>query len=106
MSLRLLPIGLAAFICCAAPAALPAKEAAPAAKNARMATATLTIEGMHCQGCAMMITQKLEKLKGVKVAKVDFDKREAFIQFDPSRCKPDDLVAAVKQAGYKATVKT
>ena len=45
--------------------------------------ATMTIEGMTCaMGCAKTIETKLSGLDGVQKAVVDFDKKEATIEYD------------------------
>lgn len=45
--------------------------------------ATMTIEGMTCAiGCAKTIESKLSSLDGVQKATVDFDKKEATIEYD------------------------
>lgn len=46
-------------------------------------TATMKIEGMTCaMGCAKTIENKLVGLDGVQNATVDFDKKEATIEYD------------------------
>jgi copper chaperone CopZ len=51
----------------------------------------------------------LQSVKGVKEANVDLDRKEAVVKYDPSVCKVDDLIEAVKNArgmaSYSATVK-
>lgn len=51
----------------------------------------------------------LQSVKGVKDAKVDLDRKEAVVRYDPDVCKVDDLFKAVKSAQgmapYSATVK-
>jgi copper chaperone CopZ len=104
MKQRYLGIGLAALLMVAgsgmANASKPA--AAPAVKKSALATATLKVEGMHCQGCAQGVTTKLKGVKGVASAKVDHASKKAVIQYNPAVCKTDSLVKAVKQAGYTA----
>ena len=47
---------------------------------AQLATASFTIEGMHCAvGCAGTIQKKLAKLEGVEEVDVDFDNKKATI---------------------------
>src|SRR3712207_6699364 len=87
---------LAATLACAA---VPAFAAKPAAKTA---TAKLKIEGMHCAGCAGGIVNQLQKLKGVKTAKVDAKTKTGTVQYDPAVVKPDALVKRVKTAGFQA----
>lgn len=78
--------------------------AKPAAKQAKLATAKLRIEGMSCAGCAQGVAKKLAEVKGVRSAKVDHGKKLGTVQYDPAACKAADLLAAVKQSGYTAKV--
>src|SRR5688572_19033 len=93
---------VAAGLLTAAPA-LAEKSSKPAAK-APTATAKLQIEGMHCQGCAGGIVNQLQRLKGVKSAKVDAKSKLGTVQYDPAQLKPADLVERVKVAGFLAKV--
>lgn len=58
--------------------------------------ATLTIEGMVCQGCAEAAKQTLEKVAGVVSAEADFQSGTATVSFDPSRTNVDALAAAIE----------
>lgn len=56
------------------------KEVAVAAKPE---TANFKIDGMTCaMGCAKTIESKLSKMNGVQKATVDFDKKQATVEFD------------------------
>jgi copper chaperone len=59
--------------------------------------------------CVDEVRSALESLKGVKQAKVSLEKGEAYVTFDPSLVKEEDLVKAVKNAQgmhpYDARVK-
>ncbi len=50
------------------------------------------------------MSQALKAVKGVKSVKTDIPKREGTVKYDPSQAKPADLIAAVKEHGYQATV--
>ena len=69
------------------------------------ARTTLAIEGMTCASCAVRIEKKLNKLEGVQ-ATVNFATEKAAVEFDPALVAPGELVAAVEQAGYHATLPT
>ena len=45
----------------------------------------------------------LEGLEGVKKAEVSFSKKQAVVTYDPEKVSVDDMVRAVKQAGFRAT---
>ncbi|HET9461572.1 MAG TPA: heavy metal translocating P-type ATPase [Gaiellaceae bacterium] len=60
----------------------------------------LDLEGMTCASCVRRIERKLNKLDGVE-ATVNFATEQATVQCD-STVTVDDLVSAVKAAGYHA----
>ena len=62
---------------------------------------TLKISGMHCQHCAMAVTQALNRIDGVR-AEVDPVKGRARIAFD-RQVSEDILKNAVEKAGYHVT---
>jgi Cu+-exporting ATPase len=81
-----------------------AKEIAVAKKPE---TAIIHIEGMTCAiGCAKAIEEKLSKMNGVQQAKVDFDKKEATINFDLDKLSSADLVKAIESTGDGESYKT
>jgi copper chaperone CopZ len=67
------------------------------------ATAALTLEGMHCRSCALLIEETLVGEPGVHQATVDLDAGRAMVRFDPSTISVETLCAAVAGAGYRAT---
>jgi Cu+-exporting ATPase len=62
----------------------------------------LSLSGMTCASCANRIERKLNKLDGVS-ATVNYATEKAKVSF-AGDVTPDDLVAAVEQAGYGATL--
>lgn len=64
----------------------------------------LVLIGMHCASCAKIIEKKLVKVPGVKEANVNFAAEKARVIFDPSKTGVNDLVKAVKAAGYGASL--
>ena len=63
----------------------------------------LPIQGMTCAACASRIEKRLNKLDGVD-ATVNYATEHAAVVFDPALVAPEDLVAAVEAAGYRATL--
>ncbi len=61
----------------------------------------LLIEGAKCAGCVRKIETALQNVPGVQSASMNLAQRSASIDGDVAA---DDLVCAIKQAGYKATV--
>jgi mercuric ion binding protein len=69
-------------------------------------TASFKIDGMTCaMGCAKTIESKLSNTDGVQKAAVDFDKKEATIEFDASVLTPEKLTEVVEKTGDGATYK-
>jgi Cu+-exporting ATPase len=62
----------------------------------------LAIAGMTCASCAARVQKQLNKLDGV-VATVNFA-TETATAVVPAALRPDDLIAAVEQAGYHASL--
>ena len=72
-------------------------------------TATFKVDGMTCaMGCAKTIETKLSKMKGVQKATVNFDKKQATVEYDAAILTPEKLKKAIETTGdgetYKATV--
>ncbi|TAL24691.1 MAG: copper chaperone [Nitrospirae bacterium] len=61
----------------------------------------LKIEGMSCMHCVGRVKQALMGLAGVSDAVVEVG--SASVKFDETKLSKQDIEAAVKKAGYKAT---
>jgi Cu+-exporting ATPase len=61
----------------------------------------LPISGMTCASCAARVEKKLNRLDGVE-ATVNYATERATVTLAPGTATPDDLVAAIEQAGYGA----
>lgn len=73
---------------------------------AQLATASFTVEGMHCEvGCAGHLEKKLAKLDGVQKAEIDFESKKATIQYDTNVLTPEVLVQTVENAADGKTYK-
>ena len=69
-------------------------------------TATFKVDGMTCAiGCARTIQEKLSKMDGVQKATVDFDKKQATVEFDAAVLTPEKLTKAVEATGDGETYK-
>jgi copper chaperone len=60
------------------------------------------VEGMHCASCGMLIDETLEDVDGVRSSATSLRTGRATVEFDPARCTPADVVAAIGEAGYTA----
>jgi len=67
-----------------------------------MKTGELTIQGMHCDGCAKTVEALLSAEPGVKGATASYAGGNAKVIFDPARIDLEALAKAVERAGYQA----
>ena len=65
-----------------------------------METVNLSIQGMHCGGCAAKVSSALKALPGTQVEQVAVG--SARISFDPQKTTATALIAAVNSLGFKA----
>ena len=61
---------------------------------------TLTVSGMSCTGCEEAVTDALTAIDGVESASADHEAGTATIEGDAG---DDELIEAVKDAGYEAS---
>lgn len=64
------------------------------------ATVELPLLGMTCANCANTIQRRLNKTEGVVEATVNYANERATVTYLPGVATRDDLVAAVRKAGY------
>jgi len=110
----LLALGIASTLCtsCKDTASKPTTDNALKAEKKEIAvaakpeTASFKIDGMTCAiGCAKTIEEKLSKMDGVQKATVDFDKKQATVDFDGAVLTPEKLTKAVESTGDGETYK-
>lgn len=78
----------------------------PITANAKIETASFTIDGMTCAiGCAKTIEQKLNETEGVQNATVSFEKKLGTISFDSTIQNPDKLKKIVESVADGTTYK-
>ena len=63
----------------------------------------LRSQELSCPSCVAKIEKVLKALDGVSEAKVYFNSGKIEIEHDPQKVKAQDLVRAVKSAGYEAS---
>lgn len=66
-------------------------------------TTYLHVEGMTCMMCVKHVENALKAVPGVEGAKVSLSEKRAAV-LHSEEAAVDALIAAVKQAGYDATV--
>lgn len=65
-----------------------------------MQTEHLRIDGMSCGGCTSKVTNALQAIAGVGDVNVSLSAGEATVQYDEQLTSPEQLKAAVMDAGY------
>ncbi len=67
-----------------------------------MQTLNLTIDGMSCGHCVARVTKTLGAMDGLEVEAVHIG--SASLRYDPERRSVDDILGAVRDAGYEPSV--
>jgi Cu+-exporting ATPase len=78
---------------------------APASVHAAMSTVTLGLVGMTCASCSAVIEKTLKRVPGVQSANVNLAMETGTVTFDPAVVGIEQLIAAVKNAGYDAMLR-
>ncbi len=61
----------------------------------------LAIEGMSCSHCLNAVNRGLSALAGVRIKSIAIGRAD--LEFDPELATPVGIVAAIEEAGFKAT---
>ncbi len=69
-----------------------------------MAQTILRSRELTCPSCVAKIEKALKAVNGVAEARVFFNTGRIEVEHDASRASPDQLVKAVRGAGYEAKV--
>jgi Cu+-exporting ATPase len=65
---------------------------------------TLPVLGMTCASCQHHVEEALRSTAGVESARVDLMAHRAAVVFDPRQVAPEQLVEAIRSAGYDAVL--
>lgn len=69
----------------------------------RVERVTLPIDGLTgWGGGALTVERVILRVEGVRRAYVNSTTEMAYVEYDPSRCDPEQLTAAIEQSGYHA----
>ncbi len=67
-----------------------------------IAEVILPVSGMSCASCQARVQKALDGARGVSSASVNLMTRSAYVAFDPAQAGAEDLVEAIRRAGYQA----
>jgi Cu+-exporting ATPase len=65
---------------------------------------SIPVTGMTCAACQARVQRALATAPGVEEASVNLLLHNATVEFDPSATSPEQLVAAIRDTGYDASV--
>lgn len=67
------------------------------------ASVVIPVEGMTCFTCELTVESSLKRLHGVQSADARVNEKAAYVSYDPTRVRLEDLVAAINKTGYQAS---
>jgi Cu+-exporting ATPase len=67
-------------------------------------TVVMPISGMSCAACQVHVERALRDTAGVSNAQVNLMNHRAHVTYDPAIAHPEQLIGAVRDAGYDASV--
>jgi len=62
----------------------------------------LSVQGMHCASCGLLIDETLEDLPGVDGSSTSVRAATTTVRVDPEACDPGTLIAEIAMLGYTA----
>jgi copper chaperone CopZ len=68
------------------------------------AVAEIHITGMHCQGCAMTITEALANMDGVDSCMVSLTEKKATVHYQPARVDLTELLETINRLGFRTSL--
>jgi P-type Cu+ transporter len=72
--------------------------------NQRLARMDIPVTGMTCASCVRRVERTLSKKEGVAEASVNFAAERASVTYDQAATSPEELIGAIRDAGYDAEV--
>jgi len=61
----------------------------------------LSVKGMHCPSCEMLIADSLEEQEGVKKVEVSHSEGDAIIEYDEEKIDISTIKNIIKDEGYE-----
>jgi copper chaperone len=68
-----------------------------------ISTHTFRVEGMHCGSCALLIDDALQDLPGVRGTQTRVKVGLSTVDLDLARSRPEDVISAIEELGYRAS---
>lgn len=68
-------------------------------------TATLLVDGMHCNHCKARVENAIKAVKGVKSFTVSLESASAEIVYAEGKTTPESVAEAITAIGFEAKVK-
>ena len=68
-----------------------------------ISTHIFRVDGMHCGSCALLIDDALEELPGVRSTQTRVKKGLSTVELDLTQSRPEDVIGAIEQLGYRAS---
>jgi copper chaperone CopZ len=72
--------------------------------NTSLRKAQFAMQGMTCTGCTIGVKSAIETLEGVVSVDVHFILNQAIVVYRPRDINPTQLIDAIKDSGYGATL--
>ncbi len=94
------------LVAAAAVADIAGSATARVTPSVEPATVTLKVEGMTCGGCVIGVRTVLRRLDGVREADVSYEQQRAVVNYDTAKVTVEQMIAAIKTLGYKASLVT
>ncbi|MCM2268310.1 MAG: cation transporter [Elusimicrobiales bacterium] len=62
----------------------------------------IKVSGMSCGGCKLGVEKAALRVPGVSSAVASLEKAELAVEYDEKKAAPEDIRAAVAEAGFRA----
>ncbi|GIZ51677.1 heavy metal translocating P-type ATPase [Noviherbaspirillum aridicola] len=72
------------------------------AGDGQQCDALFSVEGIRCAACVWLIERRLARVPGVQKVNLNVATERLQVQWRQDRCKPSDILAAVREVGYAA----
>ncbi len=79
-------------------------EQLPVSAQQPLKQVTINVTGMTCTGCETHVNNELARVKGVVEHSASYAQGVAIVSYDPAMAKEEDLLDAIKRAGYEGSL--